>query len=160
MKNLLLVISFAAAGALAGTKASVDRIQATRFDRASVKRIYLAPGLGSIVLFPCALVEVFIGRSEDLKAQISPNDKKTLFLNLKLNTSLPTNMIVKCEGDRNVLVFGVIPSKNKHQDVVEIRSTFGRPKSQETNLVPLQNTSASKVVVLKAKVLIGERDAK
>lgn len=158
MKNLLFVISFATAGALADTK--TERIQATRFDRAAVKRIYLAPGLGSIVLFPCALVEVFIGRSEDLKAQISPNDKKTLFLNLKLNSSLPTNMIVKCEGDRNVFVFDVIPSKNKHQDVVEIRSTFGRPKSQEINLTPVNATNASKVLVIKQKTLIGKGDAK
>ncbi|MGE3760574.1 MAG: hypothetical protein AB7H97_22610, partial [Pseudobdellovibrionaceae bacterium] len=128
MKKLSFVISLLVSSTAA---TSVERIQATRFDRSQVKRIYLSPGLGSIVLFPCALIEVFVGRSDDLKVQISPNDKKTLFLNLKLNASLPTNLIAKCEPERNVFVFDVIPDRAKHQDVVEIRSFFGSPSNPD-----------------------------
>ena len=128
-----------------------ERIESTRFDRSKVMLLYLAPGLGSIVLFPCALQEVFIGRSDDLKAQISPNDKKTLFLNLKLNTSLPTNLIAKCEGDKTVLVFDVIPSRTKHQDVVEIRNFFGSPKGTVAKSVQPEKQS---VFVVKAPILM------
>lgn len=136
MKNLLSIISILLLPTF--LMAEVQRIQTTRFDRAQVKVLYLAPGLGSIVLFPCPLVEVFLGRSEDVKAQISPSDKKVLFLNLKLNSSYPTNLIAKCEGERIVFVFDVISSRNKHQDVVEISSYFGRPKSVGNQLVTME----------------------
>ena len=137
------------------SKASaLDRIQAVRFDRGSVRRIYLAPGLGSMLQFPCSLQEVFIGRSEDLKAQISPHDNKILFLNLKLNSSLPTNVIAKCRPEQWVLVFDVIPNRAKHQDYVEIRSTFGRPKSEfETEVAQEEHSPTTRKIVLKAPEL-------
>lgn len=139
----------------------VERIQSTRFDRSQVMRIYLAPGLGSLVLFPCALVEVFVGRSEDLKAQISPSDKRTLFLNLKLNSSLPTNMIAKCEPEKNVFVFDVIPSKSQHQDLVDIRNVFGRPSMVGRKPIELSKSEKMKGrLVLKSPVLIDKGGSK
>lgn len=137
------------------TFAEMDRIQSLRFDRGSVKTLHLAPGLGSIVLFPCPLLEVFVGRSQDLKAQISPNDKKTLFLNLKLNSSLPTNFIARCEGDRTVFVFDVIPSRVKHQDVVEIRGFFGGPGQKELRPMQIsQEKTLRNKLVLKTPTLL------
>lgn len=138
-----------------------ERIQSMRFDKSQVQRIYLAPGLGSIVLFPCGLQEVFIGRGEDLKAQISPNDKKTLFLNLKLNSSLPTNVIVKCSPEKSIFVFDVIPSRTRHQDLVEIRSSYGRPNL--INGQRLEQVSQTKTVnrlIVKAPVLVENGDQK
>jgi hypothetical protein len=129
-----------------------------RFDKSRVERIYLAPGLGSVVLFPCSLQEVFIGRSDDLKAQISPNDKKTLFLNLKLNSSLPTNVIVKCEPEKSIFVFDVIPSKTRHQDLVEIRSSFGRPNSKD--IVETKTTRSVNRLIVKSPELIDQGAAK
>jgi len=151
MKNLLFVISLITLTA----NANPDRIQSMRFDKSQVQRIYLAPGLGSIVLFPCALQEVFIGRSEDLKAQISPNDKKTLFLNLKLNSSLPTNVIVKCNPEKSIFVFDVIPSRSRHQDLVEIRSSFGRPNMiGGQNIQQVTNTRTVNRLIVKTPVLV------
>lgn len=162
MKSLLLTISiFFCQAALSSPKPVaprpfVERIQSTRFDRSQVKRIFLAPGLGSIILFPCALVETFVGRSEDLKAQISPNDRKTLFLNLKLNSSLPTNLIARCEADKAVFVFDVIPSQVKHQDVVEIRNYYGRPPMTGLSEVLNSQTSPKRRLVVKEPELMGK----
>ena len=153
MKKLLFAISIFGVC----SSSALDRIQALRFDRSSVQRIYLAPGLGSVLLFPCSLEEVFIGRSEDLRALISPNDKKTLFLNLKLNSSLPTNVIAKCAPERWVFVFDVIPNRIKHQDFVEIRGTFGRPKNQDTHLfVETKRDESARRIVLKTPELVKE----
>ena len=150
MKNLLFAISFTSVVA----NAAPDRIQSLRFDRSQVQKIYLAPGLGSVVLFPCALQEVFVGRSEDLKVQISPNDKKTLFMNLKLNSSLPTNVIVKCSPERNIFVFDVIPNKSRHQDLVEIRSSFGRPAMGGAAIQQVTQTRTVNRLIVKAPVLV------
>jgi hypothetical protein len=157
MKNSMLVLNLLL---FAHSAFALDRIETTRFDRSAVKTIYLAPGLGSIILFPCPLLEVFVGRSEDLKAQISPSDKKTLFLNLKLNSSLPTNMITRCEGERNVYVFDVLPSRMKHQDVVDIRSSFGGPGLKTKDLTELPRKSASNKVVLQKPTLINQGETK
>lgn len=123
-----------------------ERLGSYRIDREKPTQVYLAPGMGSALLFPCLLTEVFVGRSEDLKAQISPNDKKTLYLNLKLNSSLPTNMIVKCEGQNQVFVFDIFPSKTRHQDLIEFKSIFNHPKSKNSP-TPLSPTSIKKIVL-------------
>lgn len=150
MKKLLFVISIISNVVQAE---SVERIGSIRFNKGSVERIYLAAGMGSVVLLPCGIEEVFVGRSDDLKVQISPNDKKTLFLNLKLNASLPTNVIIKCEIDKNVFVFDVIPSKTRHQDLVEIRSHFGRPNRKD---LIIQKESVPNRFVIKKPELISE----
>jgi len=158
MKKLLFIISLFSVLPAMG---QVERIKATRFDRGQVMRIYLAPGLGSLVLFPCALIEIFVGRGEDLKAQISPSDKKTLFLNLKLNSSLPTNMIARCEPERNVFVFDVIPSKSQHQDLVDIRNAFGGPSLSGVRPTDVSKQNSQKGrVVLKGPVLMDKGASK
>ena len=155
MKKVLLSLSLLF---FVNSEAATDRIQAMRFDRGKVMKIYLAPGLGSLILFPCGLSEVFIGRSDDLLAQISTTDKKNLFLNLKLNASLPTNIIAKCDEDKNVFILDVIPSRTRHQDLIDIRSVFGQAKRSdisEVNDVPVLRNS----VVVEKPILLesGER---
>lgn len=148
MKKLLFISLISSSQAYA----NIERLQSVRFNKAQVQRLHLAPGLGTIVTFPCSIQEAFLGRSEDLKAQISPNDKKVLFLNLKLNSSLPTNVIVKCFPERNIFVFDVIPSKSKHQDLVEVRGSYGAPK--RTDLITESVQAKSNKIVIKAPVLI------
>lgn len=151
MKNLLFVISLFPAI----TWAAQGRIQSMRFDKSHVQRIYLTPGLGSMVSFPCNLLEVFIGRSEDLKVQISPNDKRTLFLNLKLNSSLPTNVIAKCSPEKSIFVFDVIPSRRLHQDYVEINSSFGKPnRIGSQKLEQITEVKSRNRLIVKAPVLV------
>lgn len=155
MKKILLSLSLLFS---VNSESATERIQAMRFDRGAVMKIYLAPGLGSLILFPCGLSEVFIGRSDDLLAQISTTDKKNLFLNLKLNASLPTNIIAKCDEERNVFVLDIIPSRNRHQDLIDIRSVFGQAK--RSDIVEFKKSSASKTsVVIEKPVLLesGER---
>jgi hypothetical protein len=158
MKKILFVTSTLIA---LRAPCEVERIQSLRFDRGVAEKVYLAPGLGSVIQFPCALQEVFVGRSEDVRAQISPTDKRTLFLNLKLNASLPTNIIAKCEAQKNVFVFDVIPSKLRHQDVVEIRSSFGGPvqKSMGSPFSKSQDQALKKLVI-KKPVLVSHGGSK
>ena len=150
MKKLLFISLISYTQVFAG----VERLQSVRINKAQVQRLYLAPGLGSILTFPCSIQEAFLGRSEDLKAQISPNDKRVLFLNLKLNSSLPTNVIVKCFPERNIFVFDVIPNKSKHQDLVEVRGSYGTPK--RTDLIVESVQPKFSKIVIKKPVLIGK----
>ena len=157
MKKLFLAISIITTNSFA----EINRIQSMRFDHSSVQRIYLAPGLGAVVIFPCMLQEVFIGRGEDLKTQISPNDRKTLFLNLKLNSSYPTNVIAKCTPEKSVFVFDVIPSKSLHQDLIEIRSSFGRPSYLGGhNFQEITKAKSLNKLVVKAPLLIQKGSVK
>jgi hypothetical protein len=154
MKKNLLITSFVIVFAIITNAA--NRIQAFKVDRRESKAIYLSPGLGSVVIFPCPLIEVFVGRSEELKAQISPNDRKTLFLNLKKNVSVPTNLIVRCEELRTIFVFDIVPSLSRHQDVVEIRNFFGRPDLEESQKSPVTELKeVNRAVIIKKPEIIG-----
>ncbi len=136
---------------------SVERIQSIRLNRGQVERVYLSPGLGTVIHFPCAVVEAFVVRTADLKTQISPTDQKFLFLNLKLNSSLPANMVVRCANPNDVFVFDVIPSQTKHQDYVEVRSTFGRAgKLAEAGLTKTKSTQSFRKVVTEKPKLISK----
>lgn len=147
MLKLLLITS------LLYASDKIDRIQSYRFDRSQVKQIYLAPGLGTKIMFPCSLIEAFAGRNDDLKTQISPNDKKVLYLNLKLNNSFPTNLIVSCENERTPYVFDVIPSKTKHQDIIEIKSGFGSPINKSLVQLPMKAAAKTKVVIVQPTLM-------
>lgn len=149
MKKLLFVISF-----MVSTGYSLDRLQALRFDKSKVQKIHLVPGLGSMISFPCLIEEAFLGRSEDLMVQISPKDKKILFLNLKLNSSLPTNLIVRCVIEKNIFIFDIIPNKTNHQDFVEIRNFYGRLETTNTDLNYKPSSLSPKKIVKKLPVLI------
>lgn len=154
MKKNLLIISISTFIILYAS--AENRIQAFRFDQSQTQTISLSAGLGSRLLLPCPVLEVLVGRTEDLKAEISPNDPKVVYLNLKKTLSSPTNLIVTCENNRNVFVFDIVPSNQNHQDIVEIRSSYGRPEyseAQRASLIEIKEVPSSAVVLKKPIVV-------
>lgn len=108
------------------------RITSILIDQAKPQSVYLSPGLGSMVVFPCFLSGAFVGNESEVQVQFSPSSKKILLLNLKSNFSHPTNMIATCENQRVHFVFDLIPSQRIHQDLIEIRAGYGHPEFVET----------------------------
>ena len=134
-----------------------DRIESLLFNKAQVQTIAMAPGLGSVVIFPCPLADVFVGRAEDVTAKINPNDKRILFLNLKSSTSESTNLIARCEQQRKPFVFDVIPSRGRHQDVLEIASAYGGAGFHRAELIEDSKTlsiKSSHRIEIKKPILI------
>lgn len=153
MKKIFLISMLIPTISVASTK----RIQSVFFDKGLPHKIYLHPGLGSVVIFPCFVSDSFLGDDSQVDVRPSPSTRKNLLLNLKSNASKPTNLIVRCEGQLTHFVLDIIPSSTTHQDILEIRAAFGRPEIKESEAIfpGSQNSIAiPKKVVVTAPVLI------
>lgn len=118
--------------------ADVGRLTTGNSDLSQVEKIYLSPGLVSLVEFPQNIIEVRVGNPKSVKALISQVSPKELTIYLTGGVSAPSNLIVRAE--KRVFVFDIVPSRVNHQDYVKIRSTFGSP---ETRNVALAGNSIS-----------------
>lgn len=146
--------------------AKVNRISAIRMNKGEVGRIYLSPGLGSIVAFPCDIETFTLGRAEDIGASVTPTNSKELILSVKSTFSSPTNMLVKCKRIKDRLVFDLIPTKSDNQDFLRIDLLYGSPQITPGNGLRLIESSDgkkvekkprnTKVVRIKKPVLISE----
>ncbi|GEM_PF-3308057 len=114
--SLLLPLAFA----------DVPRLSISQSDLSQVSKIYLAPGLVSLVEFPQNIIEVRVGSPHLVKALISQVSPKELTLYLNGQAHFASNLIVRSE--KRIFVFDVIPSKTNHQDYIKIRGgAFGSP---------------------------------
>lgn len=117
-----------ALSAPANQKITPKRIQSILFDKGEPHRIYLVPGLGTVIVFPCFVSDGFIGDESQATVRFSPTTKRNLLLSLKSTAVHATNLIVRCENQSSHFVFDIIPNRQTHQDVLEINSSFGRPE--------------------------------
>jgi hypothetical protein len=104
------------------------RIMETFADLGDVHRIFLAPGLASVLQLPYPVTEAKIGSPDQVQAVISKTLPSELTLTLKTSSAQPTNLIVRC-GSRT-FVFDIIPSRRTHQDLIRISGAYGGPSSQ------------------------------
>ncbi|HPI39350.1 MAG TPA: hypothetical protein PLJ21_01015 [Pseudobdellovibrionaceae bacterium] len=137
MKKMLL-INFLNLFIYSLALASPNRIQSVLFDKGKPHKIFMHPGLGTVVSFPCFVSDSFIGDDTQVEVKPSPSTRKNLLINLKQIATRATNLIVRCEGQRTHFVLDLVPSRRLHQDILEIRASFGRAEIIESELS--QNT--------------------
>lgn len=147
MKKTFLISFMLSLSAFAGPK----RIQSVIFDKGSPHKIFLHPGLGSVITFPCFVSDSFLGDESQAEIKPSPSTRKNLLLSLKSMASRPTNLIVRCEGQHNHFVLDLVPSKNIHQDILDIRAAFGRAELVEVETV---KTIENKTEIPKTKKIV------
>ena len=109
-------------------ESTIKRVQSMIFDKGSPQKIYLHPGLGSVITLPCFVSDSFLGDESQAEIRPSPSNRKIILLSL----------IVRCEGQLSHFVIDIVPSNKTHQDVLEIRAAFGRPE-----LMPIQSEIAA-----------------
>ncbi len=109
--------------------AEVHRLSSTHTDLSKVQKIYLSPGLVSLVEFPSNIVEIRVGNPESVKAIISQASPRELTLLLNHQNSVPSNLIVRAE--KRVFVFDLVPSHSIHQDFVKVSGAFGAPTADQ-----------------------------
>ncbi|MBC7429998.1 MAG: hypothetical protein H7336_15395 [Bacteriovorax sp.] len=111
--NLLVSVCFA----------STARIESKYVNIGESSKIYLRPGLITVLELPHPILEVRIGNPNDLKVVISGVSPRELTLYFKNSHANITNLIVK--SDRKNYVFDVIPSSRTHQDYIKISGGIG-----------------------------------
>lgn len=147
----MLLCSFLVLTAFAGP----DRIESKILDLGLTHKVYLKPGLVSVVEFPKPIVEVRVGNPKSLKAIISQVSPKELTMYFSSSSEVPSNIIVR--SDKRVYVLDVIPSQSSHQDFVKVTG-FGGPtltanadKIESVQLKPLtkHQSEVPRVLIVK-----------
>lgn len=138
--------------------ADVGRLVSSQSDLSKVDKIYLSPGLVSLIEFPQNIIEVRVGNPRSLKALISQVSPKELTVYLTGGTSAPSNLIVRAE--KRVFVFDVVPSKSNHQDYIKIRGAFGAPNftqpqisANRIEIAPQEPKRQPTAIVTKSKTI-------
>jgi hypothetical protein len=99
----------------------------------------MVPGLATLIELPEAVTGVRLGNPDLVQyyKPNSPNNEVTLVLKSELKT--PTNLIIR--SGRKKYVFDIIPSKNIHQDLIEVISSVGSPSLDDSKLEILYSSS-------------------
>lgn len=102
--------------------APIPRISTLSPKMTEVDRIFLSPGLVSVLEFPALIHEVRVGNSNSLKVSISTVNPKELSLSWVSLTMPATNLIVR--AGKSLFVLDIAPSRISHQDYVRVRPGF------------------------------------
>jgi hypothetical protein len=120
---------------------SLERIQSESVDKGKVSKVYVAPGLATLMKFPCVIKEAIVGNNSLVKAVVSEKDSQSLIVNLSGPNKTATNLIVRCISQESPFVFDVISSRTLHQDYVNISAGYGRPAMKGLNLNLIESSS-------------------
>jgi type IV secretory pathway VirB9-like protein len=118
----------------------VRRIESLHKNIGESSKIYIKPGLVTVLEMPQNIIEVRVGNPNDLKGVISQVSPKEITLFLKNSNAIPTNLILR--SDRKMYVFDIIPSVSKHQDYIKVSSGIGRILNQNSSVYKVLESSA------------------
>lgn len=107
-----------------------------------VDRIYLAPGLVSVIEMPSPILEVRVGDPRSVRVMLSTVSPKEMTLSLGHSGASATNLIVRT--DRRAFVFDLLPSKTNHQDLVKVRGGFATATVDSDALVAKTSLSVER----------------
>lgn len=133
------------------------RIQSIILNRGEAQKINVVPGLASVIKLPCFGADAISGDESQVTVRFSPTTKKELQINMKSTFSKPTNLIIRCEGQDTHFVFDLVPSRNVHQDILEVRQAFGSPAfegdSAEIKQIIQTQDKPQKIVISKPELI-------
>lgn len=139
--NLLMAVGFAQ---------EVSRLSSQAMDLSKVQKIFVAPGLVSVIEFPQNIIEVRVGDPKSVKTLISQVSPKELTVYLNHSASQASNLIVRAE--KRVFVFDIVPSKISHQDYVKLNGAYGAPSRPEIKFTSAVSLAPSEAVKPRVKV--------
>lgn len=126
LKNLFKIFIFLSSLTIK-TNAEIPRIGSLSFNKSSVQTIYIAEGRSTIIIFPCQIFTFSPGPTKDIAVNLNEKDNKQIEVWLGKDEKQPATLKVRCKEDN--FAIDIIPTKNLHQDFVEISKAYGKPHS-------------------------------
>jgi len=130
--------------ALACTLASAEtptlpkRISSRNVDLGRVHRVYMVPGMATMIEIPGPVTGIRMGNPEEISYFRPDKPENEVTLVLKTAGARPTNMIIR-SGKRKY-VFDLIPSNTTHQDTIEIVGAYGGPEIEDSGAVLIDSS--------------------
>jgi len=118
----------------------------------AAKRIYLKPGLMTLLKLPCKITESSLGDPDSFKLSFSKKNQKRVALKAIKKGTYATNLILLCK--ERAYVFDLIAQNKIHQDVVKLQRTCGK-KHCFLNAMRVDERPVGHPVRLKTKMWCG-----
>lgn len=112
--------------------AAGSRIEEKSVNKLQVQRVYIVPGKPLFIEFPCNIQFALPGTKTDLEIKVGINHKNNLSF-WAHSMSDVTGINVKCGQD--MLVFDVIPHKQKYQQFIKITSIHSITNNLKRRLI-------------------------
>ena len=128
-----------------GTKVSwakPKRISAQIVDLGKVQSVYMVPGMATMIEIPRKITGIRLGNPDLVKyfRPEQPENEVTLILRTEQKT--PTNLIILSNDKK--YIFDLIPSKNVHQDSLQILGEFGGAELEDASLSLIDSSEGKK----------------
>ena len=99
------------------------RISGQILDLGKVHTIYMVPGMATLIEIPTAVTCIRTGNPEAVQYFRPDKPENEVTLILKDAHAKPTNLIIRSNSRK--YVFDVVPSKDIHQDTIEVVGSYG-----------------------------------
>lgn len=113
-------------------------ISSAYVDTGRVQKLNLAPGVPTLLSFPCNIVAPLKDTAGNIEAAQVEGPRR-LVVWLKSSASQPSQLTVICENQ--VFVFNIIPSR-QHQSYLKIVGAYGSPELTGSKLNVLDSSTA------------------
>lgn len=110
--------------------ASAERLTSRSLHIGKIEKVYLAPGLVTVIDFPEEITEASVGAPQVIKQSISQVHPTELIIQLTSTKPFSTNLIVRTT--KRTYVFDLVPSQTRHQDVLKVRNGYGQLQDGNT----------------------------
>ncbi len=120
------------------------RISSKIVDLGKVQPVYIVAGMATSIEVPGPVTGIRTGNPDDLQYFRPEKPENEVTLILKNSRAKPTNLIIR-SGKRKY-VFDIIPSKQIHQDTVEVVAAYGGPELEDSQAVLLDSSDPKPAV--------------
>ncbi len=142
-RQISLVLSlFFVSGLEASERVLPKRISGQIMDLGKVNTIYMVPGMATLIEIPTAVTGIRIGNPDAVQYFRPDKPENEVTLVLKDSLSKPTNLIIR--SNQRKFVFDIVPSKQIHQDMVEVVGAFGGAQLDSANSEVIDSSDSPK----------------
>lgn len=99
------------------------RLSGQILDLGKVHSIYMVPGMATLIEIPTTVTGIRLGNPDAVQYFRPDKPENEVTLILKDASAKPTNLIIRSNSRK--FVFDIIPSKEVHQDTIEVVGSYG-----------------------------------
>lgn len=123
------------------------RISGQIMDLGKVHSIFMVGGMATLIEIPTAVTGIRIGNPDAIQYFRPDKPENEVTLVLKDSNAKPTNLIIR-SNDRK-FVFDIVPSKEVHQDTIEVLGVYGGARIDESQVTLLDSSEPATPTVNK-----------
>ncbi len=118
------------------------RISSQIMDLGRAYPVYMVAGMATLLVLRGPVTGIRTGNPESIQYFRPDKPENEVTVVLKNQNAKPTNLILR--SGKKIYVFDIVPSKNIHQDVLEVVGDFGGAQLNDSNAELIDSSEAPK----------------